>query len=313
VAEAHKDGCPHWHLMVWAGKNDLMQVREVFARYALEEDYEELLYKGELLTRPDKWQAKKGVVFSTPRLDIKEIDYNKGSATGYLLKYISKNIKSFNEYSKLSKADKETAYIKDSVLKRDKARFKTLQQDERGEVRLNKKGEVLQDSGDRVSTWARIHRIRQFQFVGDATTAVWQEARRMSDEVIEKFDIQLTKRAKKLIDICRGGDWCEYVKFMRTHNVQIEKRIVRKEESRFFNKSYEVTGLYIAHKNAVMELLENRADMGRLMLDNGFLCVDVAGVEYAEKVINAQKLTTRFYTWEKRLRPPDKAERIRAA
>ena len=313
VAEAHKDGCPHWHLMVWAGKNDLVQIREVFARYALEEDYEELLHNGLLLTKPDKWQAKKGVVFSTPRLDVKEIDYAKGSATGYLLKYISKNIKSFNEYSKLSKADKETQYIKEAVLKRDNARLETLQKDEHGEVRTDKKGEVLQDSGDRVSAWARTHRIRQFQFVGDAPTAVWQEARRMSDELIEKFDLKLTKRAKQLIDICRGGDWCEYVKFMRNHNVQIEKRIIRKEESRFFNKNYEITGLYIAHKNEVMELVELRAEIGRPMFEAGFLCVDIEAVERAERVVEAQRLTTRFYTWTKRVLPPDKAEQSVAA
>jgi len=73
VTEPHKDGTPHWHLLVFMKKEDRQAIREVFEHYALEIDSNEPGAKEH-------------------RFKIEEIDYSKGSATAYVAKYISKNI-----------------------------------------------------------------------------------------------------------------------------------------------------------------------------------------------------------------------------
>jgi hypothetical protein len=73
VTEPHKDGTPHWHLLIFMKKEDRKAIRDVFEHYALELD-------------PNESGAK------DHRFKIDEIDYSKGSATAYIAKYISKNI-----------------------------------------------------------------------------------------------------------------------------------------------------------------------------------------------------------------------------
>lgn len=73
VAEPHHDGTPHWHLMLFAPAGRLAHVEHVLRHYALADS-------------PDEPGAH------LRRVTFKQIDYARGSATGYLAKYISKNI-----------------------------------------------------------------------------------------------------------------------------------------------------------------------------------------------------------------------------
>jgi len=73
VTEPHKDGTPHWHLLVFSSPEHREQVISIFQHYALEID-------------PNEKGAQEH------RFKVKAIDYSKGSATGYIAKYISKNI-----------------------------------------------------------------------------------------------------------------------------------------------------------------------------------------------------------------------------
>lgn len=78
VAEPHKDGTPHAHMFLYvhpAQKQDLIDIIEGIA---IDEDKSELIINGKL----DK----------TPRITIKDCDPSQGTATGYIIKYISKNI-----------------------------------------------------------------------------------------------------------------------------------------------------------------------------------------------------------------------------
>ncbi|EDK27765.1 putative phage replication initiation protein (Alteromonas phage PM2) [Vibrionales bacterium SWAT-3] len=78
VAEPHKDGTPHAHMFLYvhpAQKQDLIDIIEGIA---IDEDKNELIINGKL----DK----------TPRITIKDCDPSQGTATGYIIKYISKNI-----------------------------------------------------------------------------------------------------------------------------------------------------------------------------------------------------------------------------
>ncbi|QET78116.1 replication endonuclease [Aeromonas veronii] len=83
VCEAHHDGTPHWHLLLFMRPEDRNRVIGILQRYALTDDHEELVR-----------DIKGAPPFTdfTPRFDWKEIDPAKGDAAGYLAKYIAKNI-----------------------------------------------------------------------------------------------------------------------------------------------------------------------------------------------------------------------------
>lgn len=122
IAEPHHDGTPHWHLLVFYDQSNMQKIREVFAHYALQVDGDE---KG----------AKKH------RFKFEAIDKTKGSAIGYIAKYISKNIDGY-----------------------------AIDKDENG---LDAK-----NSADRVTAWASTWGIRQFQQFGGAPVTIWRELRR---------------------------------------------------------------------------------------------------------------------------------------
>lgn len=73
VAEPHRDGCPHWHLLLFVRPEQREQLRNIIAHYALEIDGNE----------PGAQRH---------RFKYVEIDPAKGSAAGYVAKYISKNM-----------------------------------------------------------------------------------------------------------------------------------------------------------------------------------------------------------------------------
>jgi replication gene A protein len=73
VAEPHHDGTPHWHLLLFIKKENKLCVRKIFRQYALQDS-------------PNESGAEKH------RVTFKSIDPQKGTATGYIAKYVSKNI-----------------------------------------------------------------------------------------------------------------------------------------------------------------------------------------------------------------------------
>jgi len=209
VAEAHKDGTPHWHLMVWVqpGRAQML-VDNAFKVYVMEDDNRELVNKdGFIRFVPPEKHRKKGVVFRTPRLEIKRMLPHLGHPTGYIIKYISKNIQRHDE----SKAPEEVTA-----------------------------------NADRVTTWARTHRIRQFQFGGDAKLGVWKEMRRLSDEVIKKEGLVLSEKAEQLRQYCRNNDWFNYVLMMDEYEIVIDKELMRSEET--FSRKEVVKGVrFLGH------------------------------------------------------------------
>ncbi|WP_424404758.1 replication endonuclease [Pasteurella sp. PK-2025] len=152
VVEPHHDGTPHWHLLLFVEKDKVDAMRATFRRYALEEDGDE-----------------KGA--DEHRFTAKSIDWEKGSATGYIAKYIAKNI---DGYACDDDVDLET-------------------------------GEKLKDMSRNVSAWARKWRIRQFQQIGGSPVTVWRELRRKRGGEVAG-DEQLTK----LVEAADRGDWAEY-------------------------------------------------------------------------------------------------------
>ncbi|OTA18601.1 replication protein A [Xenorhabdus beddingii] len=131
VVEPHHDGTPHWHMVLFMLPEHLRQVRETLKHYACQEEQAELKCD----------EAKKA------RFDYRTIDPDKGSATGYIAKYISKNI---DGYALEEETDHET-------------------------------GEPLRDMAKSVTAWASRWRIRQFQQIGGAPVSVWRELRRLRE------------------------------------------------------------------------------------------------------------------------------------
>jgi len=127
VAEPHHDGAPHWHLMLFCEPGDLAQIKDGFTHYFLTQH------------SPGEPGARKY------RVKFVDIDPAKGTAAGYIAKYISKNI--------------DGAYLDADLYGRD-----------------------AKQSARRIDAWAGCHGIRQFQQIGGPSVTVWRELRRLSGE-----------------------------------------------------------------------------------------------------------------------------------
>ncbi|MDX7987642.1 replication endonuclease [Xenorhabdus sp. 12] len=154
VVEPHHDGTPHWHMVLFMMPEHQQQVRAILEHYACQEDKNELQHHG----------AKKA------RFDYRKIDPNKGSATGYIAKYISKNI---DGYALEEEKDHET-------------------------------GESLRDMAKSVTAWASRWRIRQFQQIGGAPVSVWRELRRLRDVCLSD------KKINAVLQAADKGNWADY-------------------------------------------------------------------------------------------------------
>ncbi|MBI3524658.1 MAG: replication endonuclease [Betaproteobacteria bacterium] len=128
IAEAHHDGTPHWHLLLFVPPLNLDTLKNTISRYALRDS-------------PDEPGAQ------DHRVKFKNIDPAKGDAASYLAKYIGKNI------------------------------------DGTG-IDLDENGVPASESIARVTAWARLHGIRQFQFIGGPPVGLWREIRRIKEPVI---------------------------------------------------------------------------------------------------------------------------------
>ncbi|PHM74294.1 replication endonuclease [Xenorhabdus kozodoii] len=154
VVEPHHDGTPHWHMVLFMLPEYLQQVRSLLEHYACQEE------QGEL--QDD--EAKKA------RFDYRAIDPSKGSATGYIAKYISKNI---DGYALEEEKDHET-------------------------------GEFLRDMAKSVTAWASRWRIRQFQQIGGAPVSVWRELRRLRQVRLPDHKIN------SVLQAADEGNWVAY-------------------------------------------------------------------------------------------------------
>jgi Bacteriophage replication gene A protein (GPA) len=141
IAEPHHDGTPHLHLLLWMAPEHAPLVDAVLEVYALR-DY------------PNEPGARRH------RFQVNPIDPERGSAVGYIAKYIAKNIDGF-------KVDVDAEAVN------------TGQQGSR-----------------RAEAWASCHRIRQFQQIGGPTVGLWRELRRMR----QPHELEAIERARSAAD-----------------------------------------------------------------------------------------------------------------
>ena len=141
VAEPHHDGTPHWHMLFFMLPQVVESVTACFRRYFCEADAHEL-------------NTEKA---AGARFNAKAIDWKRGSAAGYISKYIAKNIDGAkNDLSSIGQAHDET---------------------EAGTYEVGASDEVA----PRVLAWASTWGIRQFQQIGGPGVTVWRELRRLRE------------------------------------------------------------------------------------------------------------------------------------
>ncbi|HDU5924503.1 TPA: replication endonuclease [Klebsiella aerogenes] len=143
VAEPHHDGTPHWHLLLFLRPEEAEYATAIFRKHALREDGGE----------PGAQEH---------RFTVTPIDEKFGSATGYIAKYISKNIDGYGMDGELD----------------------------------DESGQPVKEMAKRVRAWASRWSIRQFQQVGGAPVTTWRELRRLgSRELVLHPELEAARAA----------------------------------------------------------------------------------------------------------------------
>lgn len=139
VVEPHHDGCPHWHMLLFMQKGESAQVRKILKTLCTQDS-------------PAEFRS------SSTRFKAVHIDKSKGSAAGYIAKYITKNV--------------DGASIKKSACPIA------------GEIN---KSPI--EVAERVKAWASANNIRQFQQIGGASVTVWREMRKLGQGASAQCEI----------------------------------------------------------------------------------------------------------------------------
>jgi hypothetical protein len=143
IAEPHSDGCPHWHLLLFVPADQAAAMEDIMREYALEED-------------GDEAGAEKN------RVKLVRIEAGKGTAAGYIAKYVSKNIDGHGVGDHKTFENGSTYVLAPDVF-----------------------GDLEITPSQRVTYWSQVWGIRQFQQIGGAPIGVWRELRRVKAEAVQ--------------------------------------------------------------------------------------------------------------------------------
>ncbi|WP_065203015.1 replication endonuclease [Chromobacterium subtsugae] len=233
VAEPHHDGTPHLHALLFMAKDKVKKFRAIVARYAVREDRAELglnylQTKGEAMAAARQLRAAgaKGLLadiaarigneadfWANPprwvwkgikaRVAFEAIDWKRGTAAGYIAKYIAKNVDGakhngdsvgidFEAQDHAGQAGKDDGASKDQSAATDAT-----------------------VTARRVDAWASTWGIRQFQQVGGPPVGVWRELRRWDYQAADAEDVLM--HAAIAADT---GNWGRFVHLMGGHAIK---------------------------------------------------------------------------------------------
>ena len=177
IAEPHHDGCPHWHLLLFVrptAKYKTAHLRDVAGRAIR-------------IMKRYAWRVDRGEPGAfARRLDVKRIDWAKGSAAGYIAKYVAKNIDGVADHKT------KEGYV----------------------VTPDTEGDVELTPSARVESWAACWGIRQFQQWGGAPVTVWRELRRIEESMLNEAPAAMRRAwdAVQKIDGEKRACWAEYLR-----------------------------------------------------------------------------------------------------
>ncbi len=165
VAEPHHDGCPHWHMLLWAPADQVERLQGLLRAWWLREDGDE-------------------AGAQTYRLQCKAM--RPGEASGYVAKYIAKNIDDVGAVGEEGHSDD---HLPDGP-----------------------QSDLFGGTAQRVEAWAAAWGIRQFQAVGQPPVTVWRELRRVDAGQRSDCTWRLAQAfAAADRDGAKRADWAEYV------------------------------------------------------------------------------------------------------
>jgi ribosomal protein S9 len=195
IAEPHTDGCPHWHMLLFVGPTQQPEswhppMIAPHVQRTAEEAATRIKRVITLCARaymPHEKGAKKN------RVKLIRIEAGKGTAAGYIAKYIAKNID--GECVGDHKTLDGYTIVPDMFGKHEIA------------------------PSQRVTYWSQVWGIRQFQQIGGAPIGIWRELRRIKEEtvrgatdVIKKAWRAVQKIASDDPAINKQADFAEYVR-----------------------------------------------------------------------------------------------------
>jgi Bacteriophage replication gene A protein (GPA) len=178
ISEPHHDGTPHWHMVLFCPPDHREPLRELLRKYWLSEYGHE-------------------VGAAQYRINVKRIESAKGSAAGYVAKYVAKNIDAYG-------VDQDH----EAIGTEDTGRVEgALESDRPVTPSANAKIEISTAAAqtvERVTVWASLHGIRQFQQIGGPAVTVWRELRRLREPT-------KMKTLEPIRAACDQHDWCKYI------------------------------------------------------------------------------------------------------
>ncbi|SBT14273.1 replication endonuclease [Vibrio celticus] len=228
IVEPHQDGTPHHHMLLFMEKEHRAFVTSEFNRLALADT-------------PNESGAKKY------RFKSELIDFSKGSAVGYVAKYVSKNVDGKH-------IDKDRSSNLDGIA-----------------------------AAERVVTWARVNRIRQFQFIGGASVTVWRELRRLREELNEEdamFSDLNNEEHLTLENVRRAADAGDWEAFCYAMGGVFVKR-----KDQTIKAAYEVT-------NTIEKLIESGGEYSTTRYG------DAAQARISGLMFRDVLVVTRFKSWK---------------
>ena len=176
VAEPHHDGTPHWHFLLFVKPEQKQKLTEIFTSWSLLDSPDE---KGAQTNRIKIEDIKKGINPQTGK---------PYSATGYIIKYICKNIDGHGVDNTQPQNTKDWSN-QDAI-----------------------------QSAQNIEAWARTFRIRQFQQIGGPSVTAWRELRRLEEQ---EGSLENIRKA------AADGDWATFVCEMGGPNVKRNEQAVR--------------------------------------------------------------------------------------
>ncbi|AYM75468.1 replication endonuclease [Janthinobacterium agaricidamnosum] len=177
IAEPHHDGCPHWHLLLFVRPTPKYKTAHL----------QDVAGRAIRIMKRYAWRVDRGEPGAfARRLDVKRIDWAKGSAAGYIAKYVAKNIDGVAEHKT------KEGYV----------------------VTADTEGDVELTPSARVESWAACWGIRQFQQWGGAPVTVWRELRRIEENMLNEAPAAMRRAwdAVQKIDGEKRACWAEYLR-----------------------------------------------------------------------------------------------------